>query len=113
MGDIGEHFSPSDDRWKNANSAIFLRHAIDLLQQRDGRIVNMDITLICESPKISPHKMLMRERIAEVVGVDVSRVSIKATTTEQLGFTGRKEGVAAQAVVTIEWPMEEARATYS
>lgn len=101
-GDIGEHFPPSDDRWRDADSAMFLRHAVDLVTQGGGRIVHVDLTIICEAPKLSRHKPAMRERIAEILDIDISRVGIKATTTEGLGFAGRREGIAAQAVATIE-----------
>lgn len=101
-GDIGQHFPPSDARWKGADSAVFVTHAKKLLQQKHAEIVNVDITLICELPKISPHRDVMRARIAELLELDISRVSVKATTTEKLGFTGRGEGIAAQAVVSIK-----------
>ena len=100
-GDIGTHFPPSNNAYKDMDSAIFLRHAIKLLEQRGGAILNLDLTLICEAPKIGPHAARMKARIAEITGIDISRVSIKATTTEKLGFTGRGEGIAAQAVATV------------
>jgi 2-C-methyl-D-erythritol 4-phosphate cytidylyltransferase/2-C-methyl-D-erythritol 2,4-cyclodiphosphate synthase len=104
-GDIGEHFPPSDPRWKGASSDQFLTHAVRLAQAQGGRIINADLTLICERPKIRPHRDAMRARIAELLGVPVHRVSVKATTTEGMGFTGREEGLMAQAVVAIETPL--------
>jgi 2-C-methyl-D-erythritol 4-phosphate cytidylyltransferase/2-C-methyl-D-erythritol 2,4-cyclodiphosphate synthase len=103
-GDIGKHFPPSEMEWKNADSSIFLEHAAGLVRQRGGRLVHMDATIICEYPKIGPHIEAMRARIAEITGVSVDRVAVKATTSERLGFTGREEGIAAQAVATIELP---------
>ncbi|MDB5442529.1 MAG: 2C-methyl-D-erythritol 2,4-cyclodiphosphate synthase [Phenylobacterium sp.] len=103
-GDIGEHFPPTDPRWKGASSDQFLRHAVSLVTARGGRIVNADVTLICERPKIGPHRQEMRARIAELLGVAVDRVGVKATTTEGMGFTGREEGIMAQAVVSVETP---------
>jgi len=103
-GDIGEHFPPSDPRWKGASSDQFLRHAVSLLARHGGRILNADLTLVCERPKIRPHRQAMRERIAELLGVPVERVSVKATTTEGMGFTGREEGLMAQALVSVETP---------
>ena len=97
-GDIGEHFPPSDAKWKGADSAQFLRHAASLIK---GKINNIDVTIIAEEPKLTPYKPAMRKRIAEILGIDESRVNVKATTTEGLGFTGRCEGIAAQAVVSI------------
>ena len=103
-GDIGEHFPPSDPRWKGASSDQFLRHAVSLLARRGGRILNADLTLVCERPKVRPHRQAMRQRIADLLGVGVERVSVKATTTEGMGFTGREEGLMAQAVVSVETP---------
>ncbi len=105
LGDIGDHFPPTDPKWKGADSAVFLRHAGHLIAERGGSIVNVDVTLICEAPKIKPHREVMRARIAGLLGIDVSRVSVKATTTEQLGFTGRGEGIAAQAVAAVSAPV--------
>jgi 2-C-methyl-D-erythritol 4-phosphate cytidylyltransferase/2-C-methyl-D-erythritol 2,4-cyclodiphosphate synthase len=102
LGDIGDHFPPTDPQWKGASSDRFLKHAADLLRARGAEIVNVDVTLICERPKIKPHREAMRTRIAEIIGVEVDRVSVKATTTEQMGFTGRGEGLAAQAVCSID-----------
>lgn len=103
-GDIGKHFPPSDPKWRGASSDRFLRHAVDLLATRGGRIVHLDLTIVCEAPKIGPHRDAMAASIARIAGVAVDRVSIKATTTEGLGFTGRREGIAAQAVATVEVP---------
>jgi len=100
-GDIGLHFPPSDERWRGADSATFLEHAADLVRAR-GTILNVDVTLICERPKVGPYRSAMVERIAAILGIDQERVSVKATTTERLGFTGRKEGIAAQAVTSVQ-----------
>ena len=99
--DIGSHFPPSDPRWRNAESAVFLRHAVSLVAARGGAIRHLDVTLICEAPKIGPHRDAMKARVAEIAGLGTDRVSIKATTTEGLGLTGRGEGIAAQAVATV------------
>lgn len=104
-GDIGRHFPPSESQWKNADSARFLRHAAERIAGRGGLLVNADITLICEQPKITPHAPAMRARLAELLGVPVGRISVKATTTERLGFTGRKEGIACMAAVSILVPL--------
>lgn len=103
-GDIGAHFPPSDPRWKGAASEAFLRHAVMLATQAGARINHVDVTLICERPKIGPHREAMRRRTAEVLGVPPERVSVKATTTEKMGFTGRGEGLAAQATATLDRP---------
>ncbi|MDI9408041.1 MAG: bifunctional 2-C-methyl-D-erythritol 4-phosphate cytidylyltransferase/2-C-methyl-D-erythritol 2,4-cyclodiphosphate synthase [Candidatus Pacebacteria bacterium] len=100
-GDIGSHFPPSDPKWKGADSAQFLAHAASLLRAKGGEIVLVDLTLICEAPKIGPHRVAMTERIAEILGIAPDRVSVKATTTEGLGFTGRREGIAAMATATV------------
>jgi 2-C-methyl-D-erythritol 4-phosphate cytidylyltransferase/2-C-methyl-D-erythritol 2,4-cyclodiphosphate synthase len=100
-GDIGMHFPSSDEHWKGKPSYVFLKHAADLVKKRNGVITHVDITLICEGPKIGPYREAMRGRIAEIIGLDVERVSVKATTTDGLGFTGRGEGIAAQAIATI------------
>lgn len=105
-GDIGSHFPPSEPQWKDMASDHFLTHAVNRLAARGGRIVGLDVTLICEAPKIGPHRDAMREKIAEICAVPVSRVSVKATTSERLGFTGRGEGIAATAVATITLPAE-------
>jgi 2-C-methyl-D-erythritol 4-phosphate cytidylyltransferase/2-C-methyl-D-erythritol 2,4-cyclodiphosphate synthase len=101
LGDIGEHFAPSDARWKGAQSSLFLEHAVDLLRSRGALIDHLDCTVIAEEPKIGPYRAAMRQRIAEIAGLHLGQVSIKATTTEGLGFTGRREGIAAQAVASI------------
>jgi 2-C-methyl-D-erythritol 4-phosphate cytidylyltransferase/2-C-methyl-D-erythritol 2,4-cyclodiphosphate synthase len=103
-GDIGDHFPPSDPKWKGAPSSTFLHHAAKLVAERGARLINADVTLICERPKIKPHREAMRARIAELLKLPVNAVSVKATTTEAMGFTGRGEGLAAQAVVSIEAP---------
>lgn len=104
LGDIGEHFPPSDERWRGAASYKFLTHAAHLIAERRGRIEHIDVTLICERPKVSPHREAMVGRIAELLSIDRTRVSVKATTTEGLGFTGRGEGIAAQAIATVRLP---------
>lgn len=106
-GDIGTHFPPSDPQWKGASSDRFLAHAASLVRARGGIIDHLDATLLAERPKVGPHREAIRMRISEIVGIPVSRVSIKATTTESLGFTGRREGIAAQAAATIRLPDEE------
>ena len=103
-GDIGRHFPPSQATWKDADSARFLRHAGERIAARGGRLVNADVTLICERPKITPHAPAMIARLADLLGVDAQRISVKATTTERLGFTGRGEGIAAQAAVSVLVP---------
>ncbi len=103
-GDIGDHFPPTDPKWKGAASDLFLIHAVERLTARSGRLINVDVTLICERPKVKPHRQAMRERLAEILSLPIDAVSVKATTTEALGFTGRGEGLAAQAVATIELP---------
>ena len=100
-GDIGRHFPPSDPQWKGADSAIFLKHAADLARQRGFSFGNADVTLICEAPKIGPHAAAMQARLAEIMGVEEARISVKATTSEQLGFTGRREGIASIATVAL------------
>jgi len=103
-GDIGDHFPPSDPRWKGASSDRFLVHAVELVRARGGRVLNVDVTLICERPKVKPHREAMRARLAELLGVPLDAVSVKATTTEGMGFTGRGEGLAAQAIAAVELP---------
>ena len=103
-GDIGVHFPPGDPRWRGAASDQFLRHAAGLARARGGVVAAVDVTIICERPKISPHRAAMIGRIAAILGIAADRVSVKATTTEKLGFTGRAEGIAAQAVATIRLP---------
>ena len=102
-GDIGSHFHPSDPQWKGKDSAHFVRHAVGMVNERGGIIANADITIICEEPRIGPHREAMIKRVAELLEIEPSRVSVKATTTERLGFTGRKEGIAAQAVATVRF----------
>ena len=101
LGDIGQHFPPSDDRWKGADSSDFVRHCNGLLRERGWQVGNTDITVICERPKVGPHAPAMRETLAQLLGVALDRVSIKATTSERLGFTGREEGIAAIATATL------------
>lgn len=102
LGDIGRHFPPSDPQWKGADSVLFLRHCKQLLQQHGGwRVGNADITVICELPKIGPHAGAMRVLLAKELGVEMDCISVKATTTEKLGFCGRGEGIAAQVVVLL------------
>lgn len=103
-GDIGDHFPPTDPQWKGASSDRFLVHAVERLQACGGRLVNVDVTLICERPKVKPHRQAMRERLAALLALPLDAVSVKATTTEAMGFTGRGEGLAAQAVATIDLP---------
>ena len=103
-GDIGQHFPPSDAKWKGAPSHIFLAHACQLVRSRGYEISNVDCTLICEAPKIGPHALAMRKTLAKIMNLEESRVSVKATTSEQLGFTGREEGIAALASATVVRP---------
>ncbi|MDQ0463075.1 2-C-methyl-D-erythritol 4-phosphate cytidylyltransferase/2-C-methyl-D-erythritol 2,4-cyclodiphosphate synthase [Caulobacter ginsengisoli] len=103
-GDIGDHFPPTDPQWKGAASDRFLLHAVERMKARGGRLLNADVTLICERPKIKPHREAMRIRLAELLDLPLDRVSVKATTTEGMGFTGRGEGLAAQAVVSLDTP---------
>jgi 2-C-methyl-D-erythritol 4-phosphate cytidylyltransferase/2-C-methyl-D-erythritol 2,4-cyclodiphosphate synthase len=106
-GDIGSHFPPSDMKWKGAASDKFLKYAVERVVARGGRIANLEVTLICERPKIGPLRDIMRARIAEISGIDISRIAVKATTSERLGFTGREEGIAATASATIRLPWSE------
>jgi 2-C-methyl-D-erythritol 4-phosphate cytidylyltransferase/2-C-methyl-D-erythritol 2,4-cyclodiphosphate synthase len=106
-GDIGSHFPPSDPKWKGASSDRFLKYAAERVTARGGRIANLEVTLICERPKIGPLRDAMRTRIAEISGVDISRIAVKATTSERLGFTGREEGIAATASATIRLPWSD------
>jgi len=103
-GDIGAHFPPSDPKWKGVASKVFLAHAADRVRARGGVIVNLDATLVCEAPKVGPHREAMRARVAEIAGVDVGRIAVKATTTERLGFAGRGEGIACLATATVRLP---------
>ena len=100
-GDIGQHFPPSDPQWKGAASHIFLRHAMARVAARGFTLTHCDVTLICERPKIGPHSAAMRAALAQIMGVEVDRISVKATTSERLGFTGREEGIAALATAAL------------
>lgn len=106
-GDIGHHFPPSDMQWKGAASATFLAHAAGLVASRSGRIVNLDITIVCEAPRIGPHVEAMKAAIAGICGIAKTRIAIKATTSEELGFTGRREGIVAMASASVELPRED------
>jgi len=106
-GDIGMHFPPSDPKWRGASSDRFLIHARDLIAAQGGRIDHVDLTIICEEPKVGPHRAAIRARVAELLGLAEAKISIKATTTERLGFTGRREGIAAQAAATVRLPETE------
>jgi len=106
-GDIGTHFPPSDPQWRGADSAVFLKHATGLVAARGGRIVNLDLTIVCEAPRIGPHVAAMRQRIGEICTISPSRVAVKATTSERLGFTGRGEGIVALATASVEMPGED------
>lgn len=106
-GDIGTHFPPSDPRWRGAASSTFLTHAAGLVRERGGRIVNLDLTIVCEAPRIGPHVEVMKAAIARICGVSGTRIAIKATTSERLGFPGRGEGIVAMATATIEMPRED------
>jgi 2-C-methyl-D-erythritol 2,4-cyclodiphosphate synthase len=101
LGDIGQHFPPSDARWRNGDSRTFLRHAVQLMEQNRFAIGNADVTVVCERPKIAPHAAAMRATLAADLGCAIEQISVKATTSEKLGFTGREEGIAAQAVVLL------------
>jgi 2-C-methyl-D-erythritol 4-phosphate cytidylyltransferase/2-C-methyl-D-erythritol 2,4-cyclodiphosphate synthase len=103
-GDIGRHFPPTEEKWRGAPSSLFVSHAARLVAEAGGAVVHCDVTLICERPKIAPHREAMRARIAEILQIDISRVSVKATTTEGMGFVGRGEGLAAQAIATVRLP---------
>ncbi len=106
-GDIGKHFPPSDPQWRGAASARFLEHAVGLVRARHGRIVNLDLTIVCEAPRIGPHVEAMKAAIGAVCGIGPNRIAIKATTSEKLGFTGRGEGIVAMASASIELPRED------
>ncbi len=103
-GDIGAHFPPSDPQWRGASSDRFLSFAVERVAKRSGRIAHLDLTIVCEAPKIGPHRDAMRARIAELAHIGIGRVAVKATTSEQLGFTGRGEGIAAYATATLRLP---------
>lgn len=109
LGDIGSHFPPSDAKWKGADSALFVTYCREQLQERGALLTHVDITLICEAPKIAPHRAAMQQRVAELLGIETDCVSVKATTSEGLGFTGRREGIAAQAVATLQLPPKGAQ----
>ena len=100
-GDIGTHFPPSDNAWKNAASEFFLKHAVQLVEELDFKINNIDCTIICEQPKIGPLSNQMKSSVSNIMNLDINRISIKATTSEKLGFTGREEGIAALATATV------------
>ena len=104
-GDIGQHFPPSDPKWKGAASDVFLKAAGEQVKKQSGSIANVDVTLVCEAPKIGPHAAAMRACIAKSLNLSTERVSVKATTSERLGFTGRREGIAAYATATIRLPL--------
>ena len=103
-GDIGTHFPPSDERWRGASSDKFLAFAVERVRARGGQLAHLDVTLVCEAPRIGPHRDAMRQRIAEIAAVSIDRVAVKATTSEKLGFTGRREGIAAHATATVRLP---------
>ncbi|BCH25024.1 bifunctional 2-C-methyl-D-erythritol 4-phosphate cytidylyltransferase/2-C-methyl-D-erythritol 2,4-cyclodiphosphate synthase [Mesorhizobium sp. L-8-3] len=103
-GDIGTHFPPSDPQWRGVASRLFVEHAVRIVRERGGRIANADITLICEAPKVSPHRAAMTEALASMLGITPDRISVKATTNERLGFVGREEGIAAIATVSVAYP---------
>jgi 2-C-methyl-D-erythritol 4-phosphate cytidylyltransferase/2-C-methyl-D-erythritol 2,4-cyclodiphosphate synthase len=105
-GDIGSHFPPSDEKWRGAASDQFLTFAVERVKKRGGRIAHLDLTIVCEMPKIGPHRDAMRAQIAKLAGIGIDRVAVKATTSEQLGFTGRREGIAAYATATLRLPWE-------
>jgi 2-C-methyl-D-erythritol 4-phosphate cytidylyltransferase/2-C-methyl-D-erythritol 2,4-cyclodiphosphate synthase len=100
-GDIGRHFPPSDPKWKGAKSSIFLDHAVGMATRKGYRLSNADVTLVCEHPKIAPHAQAMEFELARIIGIEPGRISIKATTSEKLGFTGREEGIVALATVAL------------
>lgn len=102
LGDIGQHFPPSDSRWKDCDSRVFLRHCASLLHVRGWHVSNADITVLAEAPKVGPHRDAMRATIAAELGIEIDRISVKATTTEKLGYVGRREGLAAEAVVLLD-----------
>jgi 2-C-methyl-D-erythritol 4-phosphate cytidylyltransferase/2-C-methyl-D-erythritol 2,4-cyclodiphosphate synthase len=106
-GDIGAHFPPSDPQWRGAGSDRFLAFAAERVRARGGRIAHLDLTLVCEAPRIGPHRDAMRARIASIAGIPIDRVSVKATTSEKLGFTGRGEGIAALATASVRLPWSE------
>jgi 2-C-methyl-D-erythritol 4-phosphate cytidylyltransferase/2-C-methyl-D-erythritol 2,4-cyclodiphosphate synthase len=106
-GDIGVHFPPSDPQWRGASSDRFLSFAVERVRARGGRIAHLDITIVCEAPRIGPHRDAVRARIAEIAGIPITRVGVKATTSEKMGFTGRGEGMAAFATATVRLPWSD------
>jgi 2-C-methyl-D-erythritol 4-phosphate cytidylyltransferase/2-C-methyl-D-erythritol 2,4-cyclodiphosphate synthase len=106
-GDIGQHFPPSDPQWRGAPSDVFLKFAAERVRARGGRIAHLDLTIVCEEPRIGPHRDAIRVRVAEIAGISAERVGVKATTSERLGFTGRSEGIVAMATATIRLPWRE------
>ncbi len=100
-GDIGDHFPPTNEKWRGVASEVFLKHAQKLLTAKGGRIINIDLTIVCEAPKIAPYRLKMRQSIADMLGLSLDRISVKATTSEKLGFMGRGEGILAEAIVSI------------
>jgi 2-C-methyl-D-erythritol 4-phosphate cytidylyltransferase/2-C-methyl-D-erythritol 2,4-cyclodiphosphate synthase len=103
-GDIGQHFAPSEPQWRGASSDLFLRDAVARVRQRGGIVAHLDVTFVCEAPRIGPHRDAMRACIANIAGIDIARVAVKATTSERMGFTGRGEGIAAMATATVRLP---------
>jgi 2-C-methyl-D-erythritol 4-phosphate cytidylyltransferase/2-C-methyl-D-erythritol 2,4-cyclodiphosphate synthase len=106
-GDIGVHFPPSDPQWRGASSDRFLSFAVERVRARGGRIAHLDITIVCEAPRIGPHRDAVRARIAEIAGIPITRIGVKATTSEKMGFTGRGEGMAAFATATVRLPWSD------
>jgi 2-C-methyl-D-erythritol 4-phosphate cytidylyltransferase/2-C-methyl-D-erythritol 2,4-cyclodiphosphate synthase len=106
-GDIGVHFPPSDPQWRGASSDRFLSFAVERVRARGGRIAHLDITIVCEAPRVGPHRDAVRARIAEIAGIPMKRIGVKATTSEKMGFTGRGEGMAAFATVTVRLPWSD------
>jgi 2-C-methyl-D-erythritol 4-phosphate cytidylyltransferase/2-C-methyl-D-erythritol 2,4-cyclodiphosphate synthase len=104
-GDIGVHFPPSDPQWRGASSDRFLAFAVERVRARGGMIAHLDLTVVCEAPRIGPHRDAIRNRVAEIAGLTIDRVAIKATTSEQMGFTGRREGIVAMATATVRLPL--------
>ena len=105
-GSIGTHFPPSDSKWKDADSSYFIKHVKNLLEKKGGSVSNVDITIICEAPKIMPYSTKMREKIASLLGINITQVNVKATTSEKMGFLGRKEGISAHAICAILLPIK-------
>lgn len=103
-GDIGYYFPPTEDKWKNANSKIFINHALKLITVKGGKINNVDVTIISEQPKINPHREILTKSLAQILNLPIDDVNIKATTTEKLGFLGREEGIACHAIATVDFP---------